>query len=313
MGSNVPILPVFVGASHAEDIKGRLGLAGRIHALRISDERSDIQSLFHEQMFEDVLDNRGLADEDPGGPLPRFECAFSSQERTSTLFSHLNRARGLPGKARGRYCGALTSFALPSTRIGDPIWSRIDGPPRQGRPPRREDAILKKLRDERRHLQAHSSTHGCDLIVEPSVALKRLGPEAAGARAEVLRAFLRDVTRDPTRDQMRVVVMSQTESRDRNPESTCYGSLMIFGDWFVAESRTPLDGPGYRQTTFTSHAPTVLSGIRECDLDFDEIYAEHEPYFQRSEYQGSSVRAAIDLLTAFIAKCAELVRLAQAD
>ena len=46
-------------------------------------------------------------------------------------------------------------------------------------------------------------------------------------------------------------------------------NLIIVGDWFLVESFTPTD-EGYRHTTITSHAPTVLKRIEE----FDERFAE---------------------------------------
>ena len=52
------------------------------------------------------------------------------------------------------------------------------------------------------------------------------------------------------------------------------GNLLVLGDWFVAESTTPVGGMGYVQTVGTWHAPTVLRRKDEFDHDFSRVLAQ---------------------------------------
>jgi hypothetical protein len=45
-------------------------------------------------------------------------------------------------------------------------------------------------------------------------------------------------------------------------------NLIIVGDWFLVESFTPRE-EGYRHTTITTHAPTVLKRIAAFDRQFE--------------------------------------------
>jgi hypothetical protein len=45
-------------------------------------------------------------------------------------------------------------------------------------------------------------------------------------------------------------------------------SLLIIGDWVMAISHAPMP-IGYRQTLFTSHAPTILREIVKFDKELD--------------------------------------------
>jgi len=46
-------------------------------------------------------------------------------------------------------------------------------------------------------------------------------------------------------------------------------NLIIVGDCFLVESLTPRP-EGYRHTTITSHAPTVLKRIETFEMEFNE-------------------------------------------
>ncbi len=48
-------------------------------------------------------------------------------------------------------------------------------------------------------------------------------------------------------------------------------SVTILGDWFYAESITPTPGAGYRQTLFTTHAPSMQAKIDLFDQEFSEL------------------------------------------
>jgi len=75
------------------------------------------------------------------------------------------------------------------------------------------------------------------------------------------------------------------------------GSLVLVGDLFLAEAVAPYYGGGYRQTTFTWHAPTVLARMREFDDDFEDFIDE-------ADLSGRSSRqAAIDELRDLLRTC----------
>jgi len=108
---------------------------------------------------------------------------------------------------------------------------------------------------KRRKLEAHANRFGCDLVLYPT--LKRLTKQRIQTRKRVLQLFLQSMqeARAPVR------VAFDKRGLDEN--------LIIVGDWFLVESFTPRE-EGYRHTTITTHAPTVLKRIEAFDRQFDK-------------------------------------------
>ena len=102
-------------------------------------------------------------------------------------------------------------------------------------------------------LEEYAKRFGCDLILYPSIP--GLSRKAIEARVQVLQSFL---------ENMREAFAPGRVAFD---ERALGENLIIVGDWFFAESTTPRIGQGYRHTTITCHAPTVLKRIDEFESE----------------------------------------------
>jgi hypothetical protein len=178
------------------------------------------------------------------------ECADLSDARTKAIIEHCKLVDTLGCAADHhqplRHLAAFGSFCIPSDPR-DPIWE--DRSYEQFRNPDKREL----LSEERRELEAYARRFGCDLVLYPK--LRELTREEIQARHGVLKLFLQDI-RDAN---VRIRVAFDRRGLEEN--------LIILGDWFLVESLTPRP-EGYRHTTITSHAPTVLKRIETFEMQF---------------------------------------------
>jgi ubiquinone/menaquinone biosynthesis C-methylase UbiE len=240
MGINVPVLPVAVGNLPGEMI-------AQLQAITVLPDFSDLTERLKETHIEQVVHPP------PQGPLSMFKVADWAETRAEMIARDANRVIDLGKYGLVRHRGSMTSFSLPDKDINDPIWMRREGTHPQS------FYFRHLLREERRALERHARVEGCTLIVDPTVeTLNQLGPDARRARLEILLEFLESFADDK---KVRIIISSRAGG----------GSLIIVGDWFVAESLVRRPTQGYRQTVFSSHAPTVLRAFRRFDDEFNEL------------------------------------------
>ena len=236
MGRNVPVLPLCLGGGLPE------GMAAGINAIK--GER--IEDLLPQLTRRDINHRVNRAT-----TAAVYECADLAQTRTEAIITHCEQLEALRSNYHQplRHRAAFGSFSLPFDS-DDPIWlERYDD-----RPPNKHR--FERLSIERQELEKHVSRFGCDLIVYPT--LPDLSEKATRARKKVLQSFLQK--------------MSKVDVPVRVAFDKCAlaENLIIVGDWFFVESLTPTV-EGFRHTTITSHAPTVLKRIEAFDRQFSRF------------------------------------------
>jgi len=240
MGMGVPVLPLAIGGQ----LPGQM--LQDLQALRVRQDLSDLGRRIQEANLEHLV--REATDRSSGA----MECADLSEERTAGIVKHCLAWRRIGGEGRVRQKAALSSFCIP------PEWSQKVWQVYDGDEPRSEYSH-RLLRRERKELGRFAEASGCDLIVSPSLTLTHRGRASKIIRLEKLRDFLKSM-----QGKARVVIRDEPSGEN----------LLIVGDWFVAESKSLRRGEGYRHTTFTYHAPTVLERLRRFDEEFQELLDE---------------------------------------
>lgn len=236
MGRNLPVVPLSLRGGLPE------GMAAGINAVKGESVEELLQRLTRRVINQRVkrADTAAV-----------YECADQSQTRTEAIIKHCQELEALTSNYHQplRHRAAFGSFSLPSDP-DDPIWSKRydDRPPSKHR--------YEGLSVERQELEKHATQFGCDLILYPT--LPDLSEQASWARKEVLKLFLRKMSglKVPVR-----VVFDRSALKE---------NLIVVGDWFFVESLTPTP-EGFRHTTITSHAPTVLKRIEEFDRQFSRF------------------------------------------
>jgi hypothetical protein len=233
MGRNIPVLPLSLGPVPE-------GMTSGVQAVVREDMGALLLALTRTEIDQLV---------DQAQAVASYECADLAETRTPAIIEHCKQVKQLRRDREHplRHRAAFGSFSIPSNP-DDPIFrDRFDGVPYN-----RHRAQF--LSAERRELEAYAKLFGCDLVLYPSVA--RLPKPATEARIQVLKSFLRDI------QEARALVRVAFDERalDEN--------LIVLGDWFFAESQTPRLSEGFRHTTITCHAPTVLKRIEEFELQF---------------------------------------------
>ena len=232
VGRNVPVLPLSLGPLPD-------GMAGELEAVVARDMQALLRRVTHGRIKRLVKAAEEAA---------VYECADLSDARTDEIIKHCKQVEAFNShhRERLRHVAAFGSFSIPADP-DDPRWKRRD-PKKLLSSERR-----RRLSKERRKLEAHAKRFGCDLVLHPS--LKKLTVRRIQTRKELLQSFLQSMkeARAPVR------VAFDKRGLDEN--------LIILGDWFLVESFTPRD-EGYRHTTITTHAPTVLKRIEAFDKQF---------------------------------------------
>src|SRR2546426_2487399 len=181
---------------------------------------------------------------------PPSECAFYPEDRSLMLERYADEARKLVGPQCVRHMGGFSSFSLPDESSGHAYWTaRYAGRPRTA-------SASDLLRRERRALEAHARIGGFKLAVNIGLDIDaHYGNGAKHARLNILLDFLERLDIAP--DLVQVVLLENYPPH----------SLIMVGDWFVAESRAGRFTRGFQQTLFTAHAPSVSRRLEDFDHD----------------------------------------------
>lgn len=249
----VPVLPLTIGELPA-------GLISNLHGKRLEPDLVDLPRVLTREAIETLV-RHGYR-----SSLVPTECARTPHERTQRIVQQAERVRDFGAFGRVRQHGGLGSFSIPRDPVDHENWRKRDGLIE------RPHHYRELQREERTLLEEHAREAGCDLILDPTSLLNTHGPESRAVRFRMVIEYLESMPDD----NVRVVLRGNLEP----------GTLIIVGDWFVAESLAPRQGQGYMQTVFTQHGPTVLRRIREFDDRFDQCVKE-----ARREV-GESLRAA---------------------
>jgi hypothetical protein len=251
MALSIPILPVSV-----DEVPGQM--TADLLALVVKNDFAD----FKEKISALDLEKLVLGNLKPA--FSNIEVSDWAENRTEMLVQHANRVLELKSFGRVRQRASLSSFSIPDKDPSHSIWDQ-----REGNVPR-SPFYRNLLRNERRALEAHARTAGCDLIIDPEFCLERNGVAATHTRLCILTQFLEsmpdEVEQAPKRQAPKVRVALSPQARS--------GNLTIIGDWFSAESVSPRPGEGHRQTVFNWHAPSVLHVLRQFDEEFSDLMRE---------------------------------------
>lgn len=246
MGLGIPVLPLAIG-----QIPG--GMAHSIHAVVVGADLSDLGEKLHPEILQHVVDR---ADEISAATN---QCAHNLMDRTRMIVQYARDVRYLGKSDRVRIRSAFGSFTMPREHSSHPLWDYRDGE----HPRSREERAL--LRKEREILEEHARNSGCSMILEPEAVKSHL-PESTAVRLEILVEFLKSLK--DIDDQILVAFQGCGKIDD---------SLIMIGDWFLAEAIVPLKGDSYRLTTFTRHGPTVIDRVAEFDCELDGLLRAHTP------------------------------------
>lgn len=236
---NIPVIQLAV-----KDLP--VGMSHEIQAVSVSQPMDDLPRLLNLRTIERAIVHAA------NRAKPLFESAQFHDDRTRMLQSAALELLNSQGPCMIRQEAALSSFSLPNVRQDNPIWESIEGA--EDRSP----AVRRDLSHERRLLEQHARGAGCRLIIDPRIDFSKRGHQAKCQRIRILIEFLESWSGD---DRLKVVWR----------DSSWAGNLLMIGDWFLAESITPMPGHGYVQTLGTWHAPTILQRIHEFDDEFERL------------------------------------------
>lgn len=231
----VPVVPICIG---------RLpdGMIQMSQAVVLNSVADGLGQRLERVPFDDLVADAGLHWQPPS------ESAAEIENRSELLERNADDARRFIGRKCVRQAGGFSSFSLPDEGPSHPHWTA-----RWADKPRGANATI-LLRRERRALEAHARVGGCKLAVNVGLDTdKYYGVGAKHARLSILLAFLEGLQLAP--GLVQVVLLNQYPPH----------SLVMVGDWFVAESRAGRFGRGFQQTLFTAHAPTVTRQVEEFD------------------------------------------------
>jgi hypothetical protein len=241
IGIDVPVLPIALHQLPGEMVAAIQAVSVKEDLSDLADSlrRADIEALILRHVSESELQRLGISN----------RVADYSEERTSLLVTY---AEGIREPAYVRQRALFSSFSIPDAFPGDRAWDVIE------LVSRRSEFHRSLLRRERRALVKHARASGCSLIICPFVEPTGPGGAAAHkAQREELLAFLGSMSDD----KLTVAIA----------ERGIEGHLNLLGDWVGAKALPPLPGADYRQTSFTQHAPTVLSWLRDFDHELEGI------------------------------------------
>jgi len=252
-GVCVPILPLCVGTTPTGMLKGLL--AARVRR-NLKGLRAGLTKAHLKKAIEEFQDSS----------RPAFVCAEQTFERCALIRGFVKAVERMQPANRLRYRAAFTSFSIPRDP-DDYRWELRDGKPRS-------PEIRRQLSQERLALERHAKMAGCDLEIDPFVhPYQRItsGPNLVVyqnpdlskkcrlTRLQILREFVAEMPNQ----KIRVIVR----------ENQLDGNLLIFGNWFLVESKAPRPGAGFLQSVLTQHAPWILSRIVEFDENFQRRYS----------------------------------------
>jgi hypothetical protein len=244
MALNIPVLPVAVGKLPGE-------MLHQIHAIRV--QRDHLEPL-RVHLSRDKIEALIERYSEPG--LALHVCADFADLRAELMARYANDVAALGYRDVVRQKGGLSSFHIPVETIRHPVWQQ-----RYGKVNRSYEHC-RLQRGERLALSKHAEIAGCKLIINPALKFKQYHDTARLVRLQCLSRFLEGMSSD----RCQVATSENMEHSE---------SVTILGTWFAAESVHAELGKGYRQTTFTRHAPTIMEKIANFDAEFDELLSRH--------------------------------------
>ncbi|NQT53941.1 toll/interleukin-1 receptor domain-containing protein [bacterium] len=265
LGMHIPVLPLALGELPE----------GMISDLQARQVGSNLQRM--EELLTAEAVHRLVTQAREQAPAS-FELAELAQHRTEMLIRYATKVLNLGQHGHVRQAAAFSSFCIPDKPTVHPIWDEREG---QVHPPESYRRLLLK---ERRALEAHAREAGCSLILSPFIRRDSMPGHARRARLVTLLEFLE---RMPP-EKLTVAFVDQPR-----------GNLLIVGDWFEAECRSPHVGRGYEMTVCTRHAPTVLEQIERFDERLEVALEEQRAEPLRSRDKAiEAVRAGIEAIPA---------------
>jgi hypothetical protein len=275
MGLRVPILPLALD-------KLPEGMAHEIHAVSLNPGLDNLSQKITPILLDDVV----YASQREATAM--FECAEMLCKRTKLLAENADTILKQYGPAKVRQRMAYSSFSIPNRNIRHADWDKREG--LEIRNPELRTVLL----EERRIMERHASEAGCDLALDPYVHSSSTMSEPEKNRDPAMKTL-----KESTNIRLQILIeflenMPDNKIRVIFQKGAIEGGIQIIGDWFSAEAVVPRYKGGYKQTIFTSHAPTVLTKIQDFDIEFEEALKE-------MELNGKSSRQnAIDTLQSLI-------------
>lgn len=232
---NVPVLPIAV------DTLPDAMLAG-MHALVVREDLSDLEERLREVDLERIVL--------PLVPRPPvlYSIADLPETRTEALVNQGTSLVATVGSGRIRQRALFSSFSIPDEPPTAKIWEYLD------REQPRSEHYRKFLREERKLLESQTKKFGCTLIIAPLIDPGPVGPLVHQIRIKTLIDFI-----ESTDKSLIEIVLADTF----HP-----GHETIIGDLLLGRALPTQPKRDYQQTSFTSHAPTVLRACRAFDEDF---------------------------------------------
>jgi len=232
---NVPVLPIALATLPSEMLAG-------LQALVVKEDLTDLKDRLVEVDFEGIVL--------PPQPRPPvvYSIADLPESRTEAIVSQGSRLTNSIGPGRIRQRALFSSFSIPDDEPSAAVWEYLD------REQPRSLYYRQLLLNERRLLERQARDHGCTLIITPLIDPGPVSSLVHRTRIETLLKFLESM-------QKSWVDVVFSERFDQGNET-------IVGDVLLARALPPNPNWDYRQTMFTSHAPTVLQALR----GFDDVF-----------------------------------------
>jgi TIR domain len=240
IGINVPVVPIALKSLPGEMI-------AELQAITVEPDLCDLARHLQEADLDQIV----LCPPPP--PFVGTQVAEAPEQRTEWLVQWANWLldNGRHGRLRQR--ALFSSLSIPDKNVNDSIWDRYDG-----KPPRSPE-LRQLLREERIALERHARMQGCTLMLAPDIDFTPVGADVHRAQLETLIECVESLQRD----RIEIVFSPRVDE----------GNVTIVGDWFVAHALIPRPGAHFRQSVFTSHAPTVLQWVTRFDQQVTEAKA----------------------------------------
>jgi hypothetical protein len=246
---NIPVIPIAIGAIP-------IAMLSELHAVVLDSTLSGAQQIFSCDAIEKCMLD-----------LKTFETTYHytemKNERARKIAELANYVKDLKIMdsddnrveilALLRQKGGCSSFQIPNKITSASVWAE------RYYPERKDDEHCEVQRNERIALEKHAKAAGCKLIINPALILQdKFDNRSKIARLETFLLFLNTMTDD----KLDVVFDDKLEFRE---------SITIVGDWFSTESYYRSEDQGFKHSSFTRHAPTILHKIQAFDDEFEEL------------------------------------------
>jgi hypothetical protein len=241
MALNIPVLPVAMGKLPNEMIR-------ELHAIQLEKDLKGAEDLLSLETIENLVNRY----RDP--MYAQYQCAEFTEDRAILFAKYANTILAMRFYGMVRQKGGLSSFHIPDKVITHEDWDTRYGGTQSNRFHRRS------LRAERIALDKHANAKGCKLIVNPALPYEKHGPEAKILRLDYLKDYINLML-----ENGKSIEVAIDENMQKNE------SITMVGDWFLAESYSAALGTGFRQTIFTTHAPSMKTRIDIFDHEFKSL------------------------------------------